>query len=320
MTLLIRCTGHWKAVIANWSRNPGMPAGDDKVSTTGIARKLNIPVQQLFSILKDYGWIQRYENGWTLTPKGEFEGGSYHTSHRYGSYIVWPDNLVNHPLLQAIESNQRITAVSMCRYYPHLQARQMNRALAELGLQQHTIMGWELTDMGRSFGGLQEESESSGVLYVTWPHAIVDNPVVHRELSRHGEQISTEFHADDVEPDLFSTSIRSVDSCRGKDGHSLQTALQTRVCDWLYLAQLAHAIRRCLPVEEVIYADFYVPSGNIYIDCWESDIPADQLAGKLHKRELYRELQLRHLEVSEVDADRLDEVLGRGLLSFGVRY
>ena len=47
--------------------------------------------------------------------------------------IVWPDTLLEHPLLQAIESNQRITAASMCRYYPHLDARQINRAFAELG-------------------------------------------------------------------------------------------------------------------------------------------------------------------------------------------
>jgi hypothetical protein len=297
-----------------------MESGGEKLSTTALARKLSIPVQQLFAILKDYGWIQRVQDSWKLTQKGEFEGGSYQTSRRYGAYIVWPEQLSQHPLLQAIESNQRITAASMCRYYPHFHARQINRALAELGLQHHTKMGWELTDWGRSLGGLQEESKNSGAFYVTWPHELVDHPVVHRELSRHSGQIITPVSADDPEQDLFADASGAIEVCQGVDGHSLQSSLQTSVCDWLYLAQLAHAIRRSLPTEELIYADFYVPVGNVYIDCWEPDVPADQLSEKLRKRELYRELQLRNLEINAGDADKLDEVLGRGLLSFGIRY
>ena len=111
-----------------------MDKDDNKLSTTALARKLNIPVQQLFATLRDYGWILRAGETWALTPKGEFEGGSYQQSRRFGRYIVWPEKLDHHPLLAAIESNQRITAVSMSRYYPRLHARQINRALAEMGL------------------------------------------------------------------------------------------------------------------------------------------------------------------------------------------
>ena len=95
--------------------------------------------------------------------------------------------------------------------------------------------------------------------------------------------------------------------------------MQVRVCDWLYLAQLAHAYQRALPLEEPVYADFYVPEGNVYIDCWEADVPARALSAMLHKRELYRTLELRHIEINAADVDRLDEVLGRGLLAFGIR-
>jgi len=296
-----------------------MERDDSKLSTTALARKLNIPVQQLFATLKDYGWIQRAGEAWVLTPKGEFEGGSYQNSRRYGRYIVWPERLDHHPLLAAIESNQRITAASMCRYYPRLHARQINRALAELGLQHHSILGWELTPLGETLGGQQEESNNSGAFYVTWPHEIIDNPVIHRELTRQSDQIQPEPAVNELEPDLFAPTGEESFSCTGVDGHNLQTPLQTRVCNWLYLAQLAHAFQRALPTEELVYADFYVPGGNVYIDCWETDIPAQQLSAKLHKRELYRELDLRSLEINAGDVERLDEVLGRGLLSFGIR-
>ena len=296
-----------------------MSKEDGKLSTTALARKLDIPVQQLFATLRDYGWIQRSGDSWILLPKGEFEGGSYQNSRRFGRYIVWPQALDHHPLLAAIESNQRITAASMRRYYPRLHARQINRALAELGVQHHSILGWELTDLGRSMGGQQAESEASGAFYVTWPHEIIDHPVVHRELTRQSDQIPTAEPGDpSAEPDLFANTENNL-SCDGVDGHVLKTPLQMRVCNWLYLAQLAHAYRRALPTEELVYADFYLPAGNVYIDCWEEDTSADELRERLDKREIYRQLGLHSLEVNAADVDSLDEVLGRGLLAFGIR-
>jgi hypothetical protein len=293
-----------------------MEQEENRLSTTALARKLNIPTQQLFATLRDYGWINRSGESWILTPKGEFEGGGYQQSRRFGRYIVWPERLEHHPLLAAIESNQRITAASMCRYYPRLHPRQINRALAEIGLQHHSILGWELTALGRSLGGQQDESENSGAFYVTWPHEIIDNPVIHRELTRQSDQSQPLVVSDDAEPDLFAAAA---DCCQGIDGHVLASALETRVCNWLYLAQLAHAYQRALPTEELVQADFYVPEGSVYIDCWNEDVPAKELSGKLHKRELYSQLKLRHIEINEADIERLDEVLGRGLLAFGIR-
>lgn len=296
-----------------------MNTGAGRLSTSALARKLGLPVQQLFATFNDYGWILRRGEAWVLTNKGEYEGGSYQDSRRYGRYIVWPETLAQHPLLAAIESSQRISASSMRRYYPRLHPRQINRALAELGLQQHSVLGWELTPLGRTLGGQQQESDNSGAFYVTWPHEIVDHPVVHRELTLQSDQIHPPEPAASVEPDLFDSGPQPALSRRGIDGHDLQSPLELRVCNWLYLAQLAHAYQRALPVEDHLTADFYLPAGSVYIDCWQASIPADGIATRLRKREVYRELGLRHLDVNESDQDRLDEVLGRGLLGFGIR-
>ncbi len=154
---------------------------------------------------------------------------------------------------------------------------------------------------------------------MTWPHEVVDNPVVHRELTRQSDQIPTAEPADpSAEPDLFANTEGKL-VCDGIDGHVLKTPLQMRVCNWLYLAQLAHAYRRNLPTEELVYADFYLPAGNVYIDCWEEDTSADELRERLNKHEIYRQMGLNSLEVNAADADKLDEVLGRGLLAFGIR-
>jgi hypothetical protein len=301
-----------------------MTKDDNKLSTSALARKLEIPAQQLFATLKDYGWIERQDDGWTLTNKGEFEGGSYQNSRRFGRYIVWPETLQQHPLVQAIESNQRITAAGMRRYYTRLHPRQINRALAELGLQQHSILGWELTEHGKRLGGQQEESDNTGAYYVTWPHEIIDHPVVHRELGiQSGDSQTPTGEGEGLEggeSKLFSGQARQyVQKLDGVDGHVLTTALEKKVCDWLYMAQLVHAFQRALPTEELVFADFYIPAGNVYIDCWDDDVPAEKLSDKLLKRELYREHDLRQIEINAADAERLDEVLGRGLHAFGIR-
>lgn len=287
----------------------------DKLSTSALARKLGLPVQQLFATLKDYGWIQRHQDSWLLTGKGEFEGGSYVDSQRYGRYIVWPETLVNHPMLSAIESNERVSASGMRRYYPKLHPRQINRALAEMGLQVHSILGWELTEQGRKLGGMQEESENSGAYYVTWPHEIIDHPVIHRELVAQAEAGGNP--AEEPADDLFAAA-RLTDLV-GIDGHALETALELKVCNWLYLAQLAHAHQRALPVEEVLYADFYLPAARVYIECWDEEEPPERLTLKLKKKDVYREHRLRLIEINARDADRLDEVMGRPLMEFGIR-
>jgi hypothetical protein len=310
---------------------------EERLSTSALARALEIPVQQLFVTLKDYGWIRRHADNWLLTQKGEYEGGTYRDSKRFGRYIVWPGALVQHPLLSAIESNQRITASQMRRYYPRLQPRQLNRALAELGLQRHSILGWELTDFGRHLGGQQVESDSTGAFYVSWPHEIVDHPVIHRELERLSgqpecaEQNRDAEHAgaalESAEPDLFaqvetepeSRSVQASSACSGIDGHQTGSPLQAVVCNWLYLAQLAHATRRALPVEEPLWADFYLPAGSVYIDCWDDEAAPPKLAARLRNKEVCKAEGLRYLEVNAADVERLDEVLGRGLLAFGIR-
>ena len=296
-----------------------MQAEDGRLSTTALARKLDIPAQQLFVTLRDYGWIRRVGEGWALTPKGEFEGGDYRHSQRYGRYIVWPETLTEHPLLAAIESNQRITSPGIGRYYSALSSQQINRVLAELGLQQRTLIGWELTARGRELGGQQEIGSKSGALYTTWPHDIVDNPLIHRELAGFSPVVSAP-SADTTEPDLFQEGGGPAMDLAGIDGHKLTSLLQMRVCNWLYLAQLAHAHRRALPCAETIYADFYLPESCVYIDCWESDLPAGELKDRLRKRDLYREMELRNLQIDAEDEDRLDDVLGGALLEYGMRF
>lgn len=316
---------------------------DTRLSTSALAKRLKLPIQQVFVTLRDYGWIDRRGKTWALTGKGELQGGAYQESSRFGRYIVWPESLIEHPLLTAIETNQRITPGGMKRYYPHLGVRQINRNLAEIGLLKLSVRGLELTPLGERFGGRQERDEDNGLLLVTWPHEIVDDPVIHRELTRlatdaqskeagqesRGDQESAASvlvepgALDAVAPDLFSDAPSSAAKLavsepqlrRGLDGHHVESLLQQRVCDWLYEAQLAHARDRRLPVEEPLTADFYVPAYGLYIECWERDVPTSALTRRLRTREVCRELDLAYQEIAAADVSRVDDVLTKCIAS-----
>jgi len=315
----------------------------DHLSTSALAKRIKLPIQQLFVTLRDYGWIERQGNAWLLTAKGELHGGAYRDSQRFGRYIVWPETLMDHPLIAAIESNQRITPGGMRRYYPHLNARQINRTLAELGLQRQTARGLELTDLGARFGGRQELHEEHALAIVSWPHELVDDPVIHRELNRLVSDGESEPSSEPLEPqtdtatqtskepidDLFADNQAGSTASaskpeeishrrRGLDGHEVETLLQLRVCDWLYEAQLAHARDRRLPIEEDLSADFYVPKVGLYIECWERDVPTAELTRRLRTREVCRELNLPYQEVAAADIERIDELLTERLRELGI--
>ena len=303
------------------------------LSTSALAKRLKLPAQQLFLTLRDYGWIDRRGKSWVLTAKGELHGGSYQNSDRFGRYIVWPEAMLEHPMLQAIESNQRIAPAGMRRYYARLSTLQINQVLAELGLQRHTPRGIELTALGQRFGGRQEQEAHSGLRVVSWPHEIVDDPVLHRELGhRQGDGSLQTPPAEDGDAqgseaastagatgDLFAAkeleapAIDEPTERIGVDGHRVASILQLRVCDWLYGAQLAHALNRALPCSEELRADFYVPAAGLYIECWERDVPTAVLSRRLRTREVCRELELEYLEIAADDMERLDELLGRRL-------
>jgi hypothetical protein len=279
-----------------------------KLSTSALAKELGVATQQLFGTLKDFGWIRKLDDGWALTGKGEFEGGEYVHSKRYGRYVVWPPELLEHPLLQALEDQHSLSATALGKAYS-LNAREVNRLLAELGWIKHSVQGWELTGFGEQQGGVQLENEHSGTFYVVWPEAVQHDPIFKKQLAWAVKSTEEERQEDD----LFA---QTVDSFVSVDGHQHKNSNHLQVCQWLYSAGLAHACNRRLPFEEEHVADFYLPASHIYIECWDD---AGDLAQRMTRKTLYEKHHLPVIDLQESDWDNLDEVLTRQLRKFGVR-
>ena len=280
------------------------------LSTSALAKALDMSSQQLFGTLSDYGWIKRVGDVWELTSKGEFEGGEYVHSKKYGRYIVWPNKTVNHPLLTAIEDNRTISAKALGDKYD-LSAREVNRALAELGWIKHSSQGWELSQIGEQKGGVQFENEQSGTFYVLWPESIQADKNLEQQLHHFAEvNQGTNNPADD----MFAHA-----GLKALDGHSHQSKAQLKICHWLYMAGFAHACKRRLPSEEEHYADFYLPKQQLYIDYWGDVANAQAISERMQRKSLYQALGLRVIDIEQADMARLDEVLTKALRKLGVR-
>jgi hypothetical protein len=270
---------------------------------------LDVPSQQLFSTLKDYGWIRKLDDGWALSTKGEVEGGEYVHSKRYGRYIIWPEEIAQHPLLQALEDNRHISATSLGKS-AGVSTREVNRVLAELGWIKPGFHCWELTASGEHHGGVQLENDSSGTFYVVWPQDIAQHSVLSRELG-----VSFDIYKEQQQTDDLFTDQAPYSSV---DGHQHSKLSHLKICHWLYMAGFVHACHRRLPVEEPLFADFYLPAQHVYIECWD-DEEGVGLSQRMQRKELYQVLGASVIDIEKDDLNHLDEVLTRQFRKQGIR-
>jgi len=289
------------------------------LSGTALARRLGIPARELFGILAEHGWIVRQADQWRLTRKGEFEGGKYLNSERFGAYIAWPESILEHRVFSVPPENALLNATVLGGRIG-LSARQTNLLLLELGWIRKGVKGWELTPCGKALGGVQEEYPDTGIPYVRWPATLPGNPVLNENL----QVIHAYEHLGEAsERDLFGDAEREIqvdggEGLRALDGHVLHSKAQLMICHWLYMSEIVHAFGRRLPVEGDYRCDFYLPSLQLHVEYWGDETAPGQLSAKLEKKRVYERNGLKLLELDAEDLARLDEVLPRKLLKHGL--
>jgi len=282
-----------------------------KLSTSALAKTLDIPLQQLFGTLRDCGWIRKVDDGWVLTAKGEFEGGEYVHSKRYGRYIVWPEALLEHQLLRGIESNRLLNSAQLARKY-QISAREVRRLFGDIGLLRRTFNGWELTREGERLGGVNIDSDNGDI---TWPENLLDNDIVRAQL----EYLQRAHQSGDAhEADLLD-AINEFDA---RDGHRFHSRNELLVCDWLYFAGIAHASHYRLPLPQANFqeqrADFWLPAAQVYIEVGGDEKGAAAIAAAMERIDIYRKHQWHFVEVRAEHFEHLDDYLTRALREFGV--
>jgi hypothetical protein len=266
---------------------------DSPLSTSALAKALGKTTKQMFAELETLCWIERADDSWKLTSKGEFEGGSYRESQKFGRYIIWPSTVVSHNALSNADSHL-LTSTKLAKFFSFTR-KQIDQILVELGWVLPSRKGWLVTKQGELEGGCQRENINTAVPYVLWPSEITNNIVLKRSI-------------EELAADNFICC----------DGHKVSSVQEQKIDNWLYFSGLLHAYQRRLPFEEKYLSDFYLPQYHLYIEYWGEGNTPSQLPEKMSKKERIVQAGFKLIELDDQDIESLDEVLPRKLLKFGI--
>ncbi|MFT6387744.1 MAG: hypothetical protein ACJAUP_001116 [Cellvibrionaceae bacterium] len=272
------------------------PNTEEYLSRSALAEKLGLSLKELTQLMIESGWILQEGKVWHLTAKGEFEGGLYRESKKYGQYIVWPISVADHPMIREI--NEAVVTISSLAKRVDLPPRFLNRLLAELAWIEVFAKGWQLTSLGESYGGVQSHDGETGIPYVMWPRTLLDKPSVLNSLS------------------YFSNN----QSLEALNGLSTLSTAHSMIASWLYTVGLVFSYQRelLLPKGISLKPDFYLPRRQLCIDYWPESLPADALTFQLNKREIYKTQGIRSIEIDQEGLLHLDHELSRELMQLGV--
>jgi hypothetical protein len=159
------------------------------------------------------------------------------------------------------------------------------------------------------------------VPYVRWQESIKTNKIFLSSLNEVKGDIptSTQLPASNVIPDEIEFREKFKAIFRAKDGHYVRSKSEMLIDNALYDFNLVHAYERKLPIEEVVYSDFYIPTEKVYIEFWGFDEDSKYISRKEDKLEIYKKYDFRLIQLTEKEVQNLDDNLPRLLLGFGIR-
>lgn len=301
------------------------------ISTSALANELDIKSSDLFDKLKTLGWIERKNDKWVLTDLGKKKGGQTRNNPKFGEYIVWPEN-ISIDNGQQKERPKLINATSIGKHFD-ISSQRLNLILSELGLiEKDFAAGWEITKLGKSVGGRQFEHETSGANYVLWPESILQYKRL-LEVFKEDSTDKPQSQAATVSSPPTETQVANInkDNFREKfeakhrtiDGHYVRSKAEMLIDNWLYQYGLVHAYERKLPIDEDVYCDFYIPSGNgrpqaVYIEFWGLENDPKYTERKNKKIEIYKREGLSLIELTDADLQNIDDILAKKLRQFKV--
>jgi hypothetical protein len=282
------------------------------ISTTALAKKYSLTSKELFNQLEALALILREEGKWVLTKEGVSTGGLYKQSKQYGRYIVWPQDL---HIEEEGATNTLITATTIGQKF-NLSAIKINFMLSELGWIKKEMKGWTVTEQGKKQGGVQSESQKTGVPFSRWPDIILSSKILNDSVEHMlGNKPINSQNDDD---DMLGFRDKFPAKHRTADGHLVRSKAEMLIDNWLYMAGIVHAYERKLPIEETLYCDFYIPTGKVYIEYWGYEDDSKYIARKKIKQEIYKKYNLNLIELNDSDVLLLDDVLPKYLLKYGV--
>jgi hypothetical protein len=204
-----------------------------------------------------------------------------------------------------------------------ISGQKMNLLLNELGwtYKPRHGKGWSATKQGKRQGAEARQVQTSGVPYLVWPSNIINNKVLRRAVADFkGEPLPkpTTSSPSQSTSDYEDFRKKFPANYRCMDGHYVRSRAEVMIDNWLYTNGIAHAYERKLPIEDDVYSDFYIKSGNVYIEFWGMESDEKYAKRKTIKQKAYSDHEFNLIELNDDDLNNLDDILPRKLLQYGI--
>ena len=174
-------------------------------------------------------------------------------------------------------------------------AKDVNLALLNLGFIKKCDNGYNVTDVGKYYGGMQNYYMDRAS--VRWDERILYNENFVDEITKIGVKVAKEEQKEDFREKFKAELV---------------------IANWLFAEGIAYAYEKRVPIEEDMYCDFYIPKGKVYIEFWGLEDDEAYLKRKEKKIELYKKYNLNLIEIDNNTINNIDDYLPKELLKFGV--
>ena len=222
---------------------------------------------------------------------------------------------------QKIHGDNLVGARELTEKFNLKRPDQINRALSNLGwIERSGKNGWQPTAQGlRLFAKLDRYRGND---FVLWPVDISKSRILRRAVEEliAIEETEAPAMAKEAEietaykPEGFREKYPA--KKRTNDGHMVRSRAETLIDNWLYEQRIAHAYEQMVPVEETLYCDFYLPGIDVYIEFWGMENNPKYSERKRDKLKLYKDNNLRLIEIRDKHIDNLDDHLRQELKKF----
>ena len=199
----------------------------------------------------------------------------------------------------------------------------MNAILSQIGWikQAGGRSGWQVTEYGKRFGGVQFTHNKSGRKYVLWPETIAKNAILVNAVLHSAGSVSG--HQQDKPSKLAQNRPQSrkpiFPKLRATDGHVVGSRAELIIDNWLHSRGIAHEYERPLPFDGAQRCDFYINVGKgVYIEFCDCSSDPLCLSRKRQKRQSYLMHSLQLIELDQDELSDLDYLFARKLRLFGV--
>lgn len=126
-------------------------------------------------------------------------------------------------------------------------AKDVNEVLLNLGFIKKCDNGYNVTDVGKYYGGMQNYYMSKAS--VRWDERLLCNENFINEIVKVGEISSKKEQKEDFR-EKFKAEYRT------NDGHYVRSRAELVIANWLFAEGIAYAYEKRVPIKEDVYCDF----------------------------------------------------------------